>query len=323
MEASPLISVIVPAYNVEKYLERCLDSLLKQTLEDFELIVVDDGAIDATPDICDDFANRDNRVTVIHQPNRGLSEARNAGTTKARGTWIAYVDGDDWVSPLYLERLHAAATKSEADIAICKRALVDEHTASLPEPTAPSASHPIDGHEACALLMRDHSGALVTAWGKLYNARLSPLLVYPMGQINEDEFVTYRAFYHADKVVLIDDELYAYVQHEGSITTAFDERNITALAAFDQRDEFFCTHGEAELLSLSLKNHLEVLRELCLKATAAGQKLQAADLHQRWKALLDSSEAQLDGAFSPAERIVNALFRVSPAAYGSLKGKDL
>ena len=118
-----LISVVVPIYNVEKYLNRCVDSILNQTFTDFELILVDDGSPDNCGKICDEYAEKDNRVRVIHKPNGGLSDARNAGIEWALknsdSEWITFIDSDDWVHPNYLEFLLQAAEKNNTSVSIC------------------------------------------------------------------------------------------------------------------------------------------------------------------------------------------------------------
>ena len=115
----PVISIIVPVYNVEQYLRRCVDSILAQTFTDFECILIDDGSPDNCPAICDEYAERDNRIIVIHQKNAGVSAARNAGLDLARGEWIGFVDSDDWCDPGMYEFLYKNAITNQVDISIC------------------------------------------------------------------------------------------------------------------------------------------------------------------------------------------------------------
>lgn len=122
----PEISIIVPVYQVEKYLNECIDSILAQTFTDFELILVDDGSPDNCPALCDAAAKRDSRVRVIHKQNGGVSTARNAGLDAAQGNWIAFVDSDDTAAPEYLEKMHKAVLETGADFAICSSQCIDE-----------------------------------------------------------------------------------------------------------------------------------------------------------------------------------------------------
>jgi glycosyltransferase involved in cell wall biosynthesis len=115
----PKISIIIPVYNVEKYLAECVDSVLAQTFTDFECILIDDGSLDRSPSICDEYAEKDCRIKVIHKKNGGVSSARNAGLDIAQGEWIVFIDSDDWVDERYLECLYGNAVKNDADVSIC------------------------------------------------------------------------------------------------------------------------------------------------------------------------------------------------------------
>ena len=117
--SNPKVSVIVPVYNVAAYLPQCLDSILAQTLQETEIIVVDDGSTDNSPKICDEYAAKDERIQVIHQKNTGLSGARNTGMAEACGKYIAFVDSDDWIEPTMLTKLYEAAEKDKSDVAVC------------------------------------------------------------------------------------------------------------------------------------------------------------------------------------------------------------
>ena len=121
-----MISVIVPVYNVEKYLRQCLDSIVAQTYRDLEIILVDDGSIDASGAICDEYAVRDSRIKVVHQPNRGLSSARNTGLDLVSGEYTFFIDSDDWIHEKALERLLLAQAKTNADLVLCNYQRVDE-----------------------------------------------------------------------------------------------------------------------------------------------------------------------------------------------------
>ncbi|MBQ6543175.1 MAG: glycosyltransferase family 2 protein, partial [Clostridia bacterium] len=122
----PLISVIVPVYKVEKYLPRCLDSILSQSFTDFELLLVDDGSPDSCPEICDEYARRDRRISVIHKENGGLSSARNAALERATGKYVSFVDSDDYITADALQTLYSALTETDSDIAVGNMMSIDE-----------------------------------------------------------------------------------------------------------------------------------------------------------------------------------------------------
>lgn len=210
----PNISIIVPIYNVEPYLRRCVDSLLNQTYGDFELILVDDGSPDHCGTICDEYAVSDTRVRVIHKPNGGLSDARNAGLEIARGEYIAFVDSDDWVAPDYLERLLTALTKTGADICECSVLYSDGADHGVRQ--ADAADKCCDGAEALEFLIKDHIFRQ-HVWNKLYRRHVIADVIFPKGKTNEDEFWTYQVFGNARKVVRIRNPLYYYFQRPGSI----------------------------------------------------------------------------------------------------------
>lgn len=231
-----MISIIIPIYNVEPYLRRCVDSLLRQTCADFELILVDDGSPDGCGAICDAYAVRDDRVRVIHKPNGGLSDARNAGLEIARGEYIAFVDSDDWVVPDYLERMHTVLLETGADICECDilRTYGEEN---IP-PIAQSAPTVFGTADALAELIRD--GAFHQhVWNKLYHRAAIADIQFPKGKTNEDEFWTYQVFGRAEKIVKIPDVLYFYFQRPGSIMgETYSLKRLDALEAKLQRQQY-------------------------------------------------------------------------------------
>lgn len=215
---TPLITVIVPIYQVEIYLRDCVDSILAQTYANLEVILVDDGSPDGCPQICDEYASIDRRVRVIHKANGGLSDARNAGLDVARGEWIGFVDSDDMVEPAMFETLLAQAQAHESQISVCNFA---EFADGQNEREAlwtrgVQAQRVLSGREACCLLMVDDE-LQNYAWNKLYAARLWDGVRFPVGQKYEDVNTTYKLFEKADRAVLIPEVLYWYRLRENSI----------------------------------------------------------------------------------------------------------
>ena len=247
-----MISIIVPIYNVEPYLRRCVDSLLRQTYEDFELILVDDGSPDSCGTICDEYAARDHRVRVIHKPNGGLSDARNAGMEIAKGQYIAFVDSDDWVAPEYLARLLAALEGSNADICEC-----DVLRTEGENPASAAAQSPREVfHTAAALEQLVHDGVFRQhVWNKLYRREVINHICFPKGKTNEDEFWTYQVFGNAKRVVKIRDVLYFYFQRPGSIMgQSYSLKRLDALEAKLQRQKYL--DAAFPELSLQAKQNL-------------------------------------------------------------------
>ncbi len=247
-----MISIIIPIYNVEPYLRRCVDSLLQQTCEDFELILVDDGSPDNCGAICDLYAAQDSRVRVIHKPNGGLSDARNAGLEIARGEYIAFVDSDDWVAPNYLERLLCALVETGADICEC-----DVLRTSGEEEIPPTEQRkPAVFRTADAMEQLIHDGAFHQhVWNKLYRRDVIADILFPKGKTNEDEFWTYQVFGNAKKVVKIQDVLYFYFQRPGSIMgETYSLKRLDALEAKLQRQDYI--DAKFPQLSLQAKRNL-------------------------------------------------------------------
>jgi len=211
-----LISVIVPVYNVEKYLERSVNSLLAQTYTDFEIILVDDGATDSSGTMCDSIDLCDERIRVIHKKNGGLSSARNAGLAIAEGKYVAFVDSDDAVSPNFLLMLYTAMSKVGADMSMCGKAVFKGDKYTEPDDVAlPSVK---------VLSYRDYMGGLflnhdtyIPTWNKLYKKSLFDGIKFPEGKLHEDTFTTYLCAKAANKIAVIPNKLYYYFYNEEGI----------------------------------------------------------------------------------------------------------
>ena len=236
-----LISVIVPIYKVEAYLERCIRSLVDQTYTDLEIILVDDGSPDRCGEICDEWAKKDERICVVHKENGGLSDVRNAGVAVATGEYIGFVDSDDWVEPRMYELLYTALQETGAQIAECTREDFSDSTIPTPYKAETPERQVYTTEQALFELIGD--GALrQTVWNKLYRAELVKDKLFPVGKINEDEFWTYRVFGEAQVIVRIEAALYHYYQREDSIIHTYDARRLACLEAFEQRLCYFQEH---------------------------------------------------------------------------------
>ena len=210
----PLLSIIVPVYNVERYLPKCMDSILAQTFTDFELILVDDGSPDNCPALCDAAAAKDARIRVIHQKNGGLSAARNAGLDAARGAWIGFVDSDDYIAPEMYEAMYHAVQSTGADLALCDYAEVDEAGAPCQSMHIRLEKKNFTGRE---LLKNATDSMIQPAWNKLYRRDVFVQLRYPEGKLNEDLFLIPEICLNTQKAVVVPKALYYYVQRGGSI----------------------------------------------------------------------------------------------------------
>ena len=250
MRMKDLISVIIPVFRVEAYLCRCLDSVLVQSYENMEIIVVDDGSDDGCPDICDAYALQDSRVRVIHQKNTGLSGARNAGIDQAEGRYLAFVDSDDYLMPEFLERLYTACVETNSDMSVCRWEYVKG------EPVLENGSGEIrtfTGRQMLANLYIPDGAYFVVAWNKLYKRELFETIRYPLGRIHEDEATTYRIYHRVKQAAYVDSSLYGYFVTPSSITRGFNPKRLDWVKAGMERIDFLEQNGYSELMVTALQ----------------------------------------------------------------------
>lgn len=255
-----LITVVLPIYNVEKYLEHCINSVLSQTYENIEVILVDDGATDSCPQICDKYQKKDKRIKVVHKKNGGLSDARNEGIKHATGTYICFIDSDDFIKNTYIEKLYRIIKKNKAEIAVgnFKRVqssdIKDELDGEAIEKT-------YTGKEMIENIYRKklYQQSTVT-WNKLYAIELFKNIKFPFGKLHEDEFTTYKLFYNCSKVVMTTEVLYYYRYVQTSIMNqSFKVKRLDGIEALEERLEFFKERKEEKLYHLSLIRYESVL----------------------------------------------------------------
>ena len=216
----PLISIIIPVYNLEKYIETCVRSLLCQTYSNIEIILVNDGSTDNSGVICDELSKKDNRVVVLHQSNSGVSDARNNALDMMNGEFVTFVDGDDYVSSEFIEVLYNALESTNADIATCGHYRVSfEGKLNKVYNISENCDDIIvlDGKDS---LKNMFYGKICSAssGSKLYNKRFFKTLRFPDYIMGEDTFVVYHAFSNASVIAHTNKPLYYYVQHEMSVT---------------------------------------------------------------------------------------------------------
>ena len=241
-----LISVIIPVYKVENYIERCIESVISQTYKNLEIILVDDGSPDRCGKICDDFAENDERIKVIHKENGGLSEARNCGIELATGQYLAFVDGDDFIKETMYETLYKNLISSNADISICEYVKYNEKKNKYIQKNYKNETKIFSRKEAIRKLLLDEE---ITnhAWNKLYKKKLFDNTRYPKNMLMEDFATTYLLFEKANCVVFQDTPQYVYVQREGSILKNMDKRFLGDLEKIEEKRYLYLIHNEKEL----------------------------------------------------------------------------
>lgn len=262
-----LISVIVPVYNVEAYLDRCVSSIVNQSHKNLEIILVDDGSPDGCPALCDEWAARDERIHVLHKENGGLSDARNAGMGAAHGEYISFIDGDDWIEPRFFEILQHELEAQNADVAAVQYRLCWEGDACERQ-SAYEHVTVYDRQTAMRLLIQNQIKQVV--WNKLYRSAQIRDIPFEKGKVHEDEFWTYQVIGRIERFAAIDYIGYDYFQRAGSIMgAAYSPKRLDAVEAKTRRQAYLTEHmpelapeGARDLLFTCLYHGQQVCKAL-------------------------------------------------------------
>ena len=236
MSQEPLISVIVPVYNGEAFLDQCLESIVAQDYARLEIIVVDDGSTDGTAAISDRWAERDNRIRVIHQPNGGHSAARNAGLDAMSGELMMMVDSDDVLHPDFVTVLLDLMCRHDADIAVGDYVAFEGSTPDFSRYQSTGTTRVLDQHEAL-LAVFYQQGLTHSPWGRLFKASLFDGIRFPLGIIYEDLAVIYPLLKHCERVVTTSQVLYGYRQHESNSMRVFSPRRAAVLDVCEKLEQ--------------------------------------------------------------------------------------
>jgi glycosyltransferase involved in cell wall biosynthesis len=242
-----IISIIVPIYNVEEYIHKCINSIIAQTFRKFELILIDDGSKDNSGKICDEYALRDSRIRVIHKKNGGVSSARNAGLDIAQGEYIGFIDPDDWVEEDMYEVLYQSLLENDCDISICgvKSFSINDGVKSMCN--IPN-KFICDGLEAMQFILK--GGSCIAVWNRLYRRKIFLNLRLLEGKIHEDVFILSHIFQKNFKVVFVPDEKYHYlIRNNGIMGEVFKKPSIDMVDSYKY------------LLDSIKENSLEILQD--------------------------------------------------------------
>ena len=247
-----LVNITVPIYNVEKYINRCIESVISQTQDDFELVLVDDGSPDNCGMICDNYAEKDSRVVVIHKSNGGLSDARNAGIDwsflYSSSEWIAFLDSDDWIHPKYLEYLYTAAKMTNSKVSVCGFQKTNDAVFLEPEVSIHYKTIEVEDFYCQGDL------SFIVAWGKLYQKELFKNIRYPINKLHEDEYVTYKILFSLNQIALVQHNFYFYFYNEDSITANWSPKRLDSLDALRNQIVFFHANGYERAYNQALLN---------------------------------------------------------------------
>lgn len=316
-----LISIIVPVYNMEKYLDRCMESILNQTYKHLEIILVDDGSTDSSPEKCDEYAQKDGRVRVIHKQNGGLSDARNAGLEIAAGEYIGYVDSDDWIEMDMYERMYNACIENKAQIAVCRYfSEYKDHT----EAGGDGRVILLSQEELLTIYLGGHEQYVIynSVWSKLFRRELVSGMVFPKGRNSEDILYTTRAFCRAGRAVYLDQCLYHYVlDREGSImNVARAERMFRDEIPF-WREHIVCIRELVSPRMADLAGYHFQRRMLFYYIDARNAKNK--EMASRLVGELKKDRAEMDRIYdsnivSRGDRMRRRLFFFSPSVYAAV-----
>lgn len=251
----PIVSIVVPVYNVEAYLRRCIDSILAQTFTENELILVDDGSTDNCGEICDEYAEKHSHIRVIHQDNKGVAVARNVGLDwvfeHSDSQWIAFVDSDDWVHPKYLEYMLQAASMTNAEISMCGFMEVKQDTDYANEELRISVVSPAEAYTYKT------TGVYAYPWGRLCKKEKYTGIRYPENRTWEDLAITYRVLYSTDRIAVVENVLYYYFIHNNSIVhKPWHKGKLDELTAYEDQIPFFDQNGEKWISDRLLKSYI-------------------------------------------------------------------
>lgn len=280
----PAISVIVPVFNMETLLSRCLDSLLAQTFGDFEVLIVDDGSTDRSPRICDDYADRDSRVKVLHKKNGGVASARQTGLDTAIGEFVIHVDPDDWVEPTMLQELHAKAVSEDADVVICDYYVDTKEKTSLVK-QQPSA---LDAKTILKELFQQLHGS---CWNKLVKR-----VCYNKFEIHfqiglnycEDLLTWIQMFQHDElRIAYLPKAFYHYVQHTNSITHVYTLTTFKTRLQFQHLLETHLPSGEYSYEKR--KSQLSIVTEAFINGVLTHKEAQRLVWENKRAALLETN----------------------------------
>lgn len=270
-----MISVIIPIYNVEKYLSRCLDSVINQTYSDLEILLVNDGSTDSSGFICDEYAKKDSRIVVIHQENKGTSIARNRGLERAKGEFIGFVDPDDVISVHFYEILYNTLIKTNSDLILCNFQNFTHFNEIKEDKRSLYNSNEYNGYNFIKnFTYKKDTVRYVVIWNKLYKRYLWDELRFPENvKICEDEYVWYKTMFKAHKIYELDQILYYYFKRANSITNKVYEqfsykKEIAFIEALKDRIDFCKKNKLNQLLKRTEEYRNKLLRKIYLTTPA-------------------------------------------------------
>ena len=306
MPNTPLITVIVPVYNVEKYLPRCVDSIINQTYKNLEIILVDDGSTDSSPAICDGYAKKDSRVNVIHKQNGGASSARNAALDIASGDYIGFVDSDDYINHDMYASLLNSIVASVSDMAICESEYVVNGVSDF---TAFNVGLDCDEISARDFMREviNVNQTMTVLWNKIYKNFVWDDIRFPDYKVYEDEAIWLSVYKKITKVSVVHKCLYTYFKTDGSImNNSFGQKNLVVFEICDKRIDYFAGINDTEFEQLSKYGVLKIIKKIYIHLPKSNKAMRSALL----KILKDYRKKYLSIPFLKSIQSKKAAFNI-------------
>lgn len=313
---SSTVTIVVPVYNTGKFLHRCVDSIINQTYTNTEIILVDDGSEDNSPEICDDYARQDTRIKVIHKKNGGLSMARNTGIDEAKGEYICFIDSDDYIHPEFIDTLYHMCINYNADIAQC--GIIKTKNDDFIDDKKIFTVKTFDNMEMIERIYKKNYSENIVAWNKLYLLKLFSDVRYPEGIMREDEATTYKLFYNANKIAVTEKGYYYYFSNPESFTRCkYTVKQLDILRAMEIRLDFYRRKGLKKFydkdcflyLTRILINYYKVVKYL------DDSKKYKTELKEKYKEIYNSADKK---EWSIGRKILLRFCRTFPLFYGAV-----
>lgn len=310
------LTVVVPVYNVEKYLDKCIESIIRQSYLNLEVILVDDGSTDSSGKICEEWAQRDNRIVVIHKKNEGLSDARNNGINKASGDYITFVDSDDELkNNCIYEIILDKMTKNNNDIGCYNFCRIDEDSNYIENETLITEKQYFDDEKYEILSWGNIYTYAVVSWNKIYTREIFGKIKFPYGRTNEDEFVIHNILNCAKKIGIYSDLGYGYRIRKNSITNIYNKKRLDIIEALEERLDFIKMNRLPEsfyneTLNIYLYNIIQHYRKIDKFYQNYDKKAIKNDLYSKFKENITKIKGIDSIRFQ--NRIKFIIFRCSP-----------
>jgi len=315
-----LVSVVIPVYNVEKYVARCIESVINQSYCNIEILIINDGSMDNSENICRIYQKQDDRIIYIYQENQGLAGARNTGIRHAHGTYIVFVDSDDYVATDYVKILYDLLKKYNADMSICghKKTLKDNEIIE-------KKIYPVYQYSGVELVRRMYEHNLLeinVAWNKMYRKDMFNNEQFPLGKLHEDFVLNTKLMYYSKKIVYTYEPLYFYYQSPNSITRrVITKRNLDCLEQIEKRMDFYREVNEESLYNRTVLD-LEVLTlkyyYLC-KREVPNSHLECKLIMQKYRKYLTEALSYKEISF--AKKVYISLGGLFPRVMGMVTHK--